>query len=51
MKTERRWMKWVLEDSTKVQPAMPWQRGLRRKPQAITLRAEAPKPVQVFAAE
>lgn len=51
MKTERRWMKWVLEESAKEQVAMPWQRGQRRKPEALTLHTAQQKPVQVFAAE
>ncbi len=50
MKTERRWMKWVLDETAKDQPAMPWQRGQRRKPE--TLQAmPVTKPAQVFAAE
>ncbi|WP_158243124.1 hypothetical protein [Acidimangrovimonas sediminis] len=52
MKTERRWMKWVLEESAKPQPAMPWQRSQRRRPEALrTAERPAPKPLQVFAAE
>lgn len=29
MKTNRRWMNWVLEESAKEQAAMPWTRGKR----------------------
>lgn len=50
MKTERRWMKWVLEESAKEQPAMPWQRNQRRKPEALK-SAPTGKPGQAFAAE
>ncbi len=27
MKTKRRWMAWVLEESAKPQPSMPWTRS------------------------
>ena len=50
MKTERRWMKWVLQESAKDQPAMPWQRGQRRKPEALRA-APIVKPGRIFAAE
>ena len=42
MKTERRWMKWVLAESAKPARALPWQRGTRRRPQA--LRRTSAKP-------
>ncbi|WP_372603770.1 hypothetical protein [Actibacterium sp.] len=29
MKTKRRWMAWVLEESAKGTPPMPWQRTVR----------------------
>lgn len=35
MKTERRWMKSVLEASTKPMPALPWARSTRRRPEAM----------------
>lgn len=42
MKTTPRWMKSVLNESTKAQPAMPWARGVKRRAaQAAT--APAPK--------
>lgn len=40
MKKERRWLKSVIAASENTQPAMPWQRGARRKPEA--LKAVAP---------
>jgi len=35
MKTERRWLKSVLAASEAPQVALPWQRGARRKPEAM----------------
>ncbi|MDV4167064.1 hypothetical protein [Rhodovulum sp. FJ3] len=29
MKKERRWMKWVIAESAKEQPALPWTRASR----------------------
>lgn len=39
MKKERRWLKSVIAASLEPQPALPWQRGNRRRPEAM-------KPVQ-----
>lgn len=30
MKVNRRWMRWVLEESAKETPALPWTRGNRQ---------------------
>ncbi len=30
MKTKRRWLAWVLEESAKPQPQLPWARNTRR---------------------
>lgn len=30
MKTQKRWMKSIIAEAAKEQPAMPWQRGNRR---------------------
>jgi hypothetical protein len=35
MKTERRWLKSILSASTDSLPAMPFQRGAKRKPAAF----------------
>ncbi|MDP4033184.1 MAG: hypothetical protein Q8P60_10100 [Pseudorhodobacter sp.] len=35
MKKERRWLKSVLAASAEPQVAMPWQRGARRRPEAM----------------
>lgn len=35
MKKERRWLKSVIAASLEPQPALPWQRGARRKPAAL----------------
>jgi hypothetical protein len=35
MKTERRWLKSILSASTDSIPAMPYQRGAKRKPAAF----------------
>lgn len=38
MKTQRRWMKWVLEEAAKPQPPMPWkQAGRKAKVKAALL--------------
>lgn len=50
MKAERRWMKWVLDETAKDQPAMPWKRGQRRKPETLR-QMPTTKPAPVFAAE
>ena len=50
MKTERRWMKWVLAETAAQSPALPWQRGARRRPQALRTAAPAPKPPRAAAA-
>ncbi|MFC2970109.1 hypothetical protein [Acidimangrovimonas pyrenivorans] len=57
MKTERRWMKWVLAESAQAgpgAPALPWQRGNRRRPASLrtaSLRtAPRPKPTRTGAA-
>ena len=39
MKKERRWLKSVLAASAEPQIAMPWQRGARRKPEAMKTAA------------
>ncbi len=44
MKQERRWLKSVLAASEATQVALPWQRGARRKPEAMkALSAVAPQ--------
>ncbi|MFN3846666.1 MAG: hypothetical protein ACK4RZ_12735 [Paracoccaceae bacterium] len=35
MKKERRWLKSVIASSQQIQVALPWQRGTRRKPEAV----------------
>ena len=44
MKKERRWLKSVLAASLEQQPALPWQRGTRRRPEAVKTAAPAIKP-------
>ncbi|MDO9524664.1 MAG: hypothetical protein Q7J57_03855 [Gemmobacter sp.] len=39
MKTERRWLKSVIAASTQSLPALPFERGARRKPAALTVPA------------
>ncbi len=39
MKKERRWLKSVLAASAEPQVAMPWQRGARRRPEAMKAAA------------
>lgn len=43
MKKERRWLKSVIAASETAQPAMPWQRGARRKPAAVKATTPAPR--------
>jgi hypothetical protein len=43
MKTERRWMKSVLAAASGPVPAMPWERGNRRRPEAFA--RTPPQPV------
>lgn len=50
MKIERRWLKSALEEAAKEQPAMPWQRGLRCKPEAMQTAAASDQD-RFFAAE
>ena len=42
MKTERRWLKSVLAAAAQPTPAMPWERGNRRRPAAMAARAVSP---------
>ena len=44
MKKERRWLKSVLAASLEPTPALPWQRGSRRRPEAVKPAAAAPMP-------
>lgn len=48
MKKERRWLKSVIAASLEQQVAMPWQRGVRRKPQAVK-QIDSAKPRAVAA--
>jgi len=43
MKKERRWLKSVIAASLEPQPALPWQRGTRRRPEAAK---PAPSPMK-----
>ncbi len=47
--TKRRWLKSVIATSQEVQPALPFQRGNRRKPAAVK-SAASPQPPQRTAA-
>jgi hypothetical protein len=47
MKKERRWLKSVISASVADAPAMPWQRGERRKPASV--KTIAPKSAAVAA--
>ncbi|MFN7223355.1 MAG: hypothetical protein ACK4MS_05015 [Paracoccaceae bacterium] len=47
MKKERRWLKSVIASSQELQVALPWQRGARRKPEAV--KAVMVKPYAVAA--
>ena len=49
MKKERRWLKSVIAASLDQQVAMPWQRGARRKPEAIKTTADSNKPRAIAA--
>lgn len=49
MKKERRWLKSVLAASLEAQPALPWQRGIRRKPESLKAIA-APKVAEAASA-
>lgn len=40
MKKERRWMKSALASSETAMPSLPWQRGARRKPEAMKAAAK-----------
>lgn len=51
MKPQRRWMKWVLEETAKPQPAMPWHRGARRQPEALRPVTVSVKAARAFAAQ
>jgi hypothetical protein len=44
MKTERRWIKSAIAAATQPQPAMPWERGARRRPAAIVAALIAVRP-------
>ncbi|EEW24646.1 hypothetical protein [Rhodobacter ferrooxidans] len=48
MKKERRWLKSVLAAAAEPQVAMPWQRGARRKPEAM--KAATPQKPRAIAA-
>ncbi|MGO4913941.1 hypothetical protein [Pseudogemmobacter sp. W21_MBD1_M6] len=41
MQTQKRWMKSILEEAAKGQPAMPWARGARREAFKAKRAAEA----------
>ena len=43
MKKERRWLKSVIAASLEPQPALPWQRSTRRRPEAVK---PAPTPMK-----
>lgn len=49
MKRERRWLKSALAASAAMQVAMPWQRGARRKPEAMKTTAAPQKSCAVAA--
>ncbi|MBU9698051.1 hypothetical protein GU927_009325 [Rhodobacteraceae bacterium HSP-20] len=44
MKKERRWLKSVLAASLDPTPALPWQRGSRRRPEAVKATPAPLKP-------
>ncbi len=48
MKKERRWIKSVIAASLEAQPALPWQRSTRRRPEAM--KAAAPTKPRAMAA-
>lgn len=37
MTSKRRWMQWVLTESAKPQPVLPWQRGVRPVTRPVAL--------------
>ena len=43
MKKERRWLKSVIAASLDPMPTLPWQRGTRRRPEAVKT---APAPIK-----
>ena len=45
--TKRRWLKSVIAASQEQQPAMPFQRGLRRKPEAFKAVVSVQTPVRI----
>lgn len=49
MKKERRWIKSVIAASLEAQPALPWQRSTRRRPEAMKA-APAPQKPRAIAA-
>mgnify|MGYP006194984177 FL=1 len=49
MKKERRWLKSVLAASLEQQPALPWQRGNRRRPEAVKAVVTPIKPRAIAA--
>jgi hypothetical protein len=49
MKKERRWLKSVLAASLEPQPTLPWQRGTRRRPEAVKQTAAPLKPRAIAA--
>ena len=49
MKKERRWIKSVIAASLEAQPALPWQRGTRRRPAAMKTAAAPIKPRAIAA--
>lgn len=50
MKKERRWLKSVIAASLEPQPALPWQRGSRRRPEAVKPAPVAPLKPRAIAA-
>lgn len=50
MKKERRWLKSVLAASLDAQPALPWQRGNRRRPAGVKPAAATPLKPRAIAA-
>lgn len=44
MKKERRWIKSVIAASLEPQPALPWQRTTRRRPEAVKAAPARMKP-------
>ena len=49
MKKERRWLKSVIAASLEPQPALPWQRGARRRPEAVKASPAPLKPRAIAA--